>query len=289
MNLIVGLGTLLLGGWVLNTPPSEDLPAAAPVPSKQSTESALPSGSGASEGSRAASGNNTDTRGSSRGGSGTASTDSQPSGSAAPKWLLPSPPTETGRSQYGGRYAMPTPPTGVGRDAEYNNPSAMANPSGSPIQSSIPEVPTSRQASPPRRSDSSYYSEREFWRSESRAASYPSFDLPNGPVKPFASVRPFESGVSPYMGLFRNDTAGGTIDNYSTLVRPALDQRSMNQQFNLDTYGLERVGRLQEMTLRQMGRFRSSDRTPQGVSTPQFDRMYNGYYPVGPMQSGYGQ
>ena len=35
-------------------------------------------------------------------------------------------------------------------------------------------------------------------------------------MKAFAKAAPFASGVSPYMGLFRNDTNGGTIDNYST-------------------------------------------------------------------------
>jgi hypothetical protein len=92
------------------------------------------------------------------------------------------------------------------------------------------------------------------------------------------------------MGLFRNDTAGGTIDNYSTLVRPALDQRSMNQQFNLDLYGLERNARLQNMTLQQMDRYNQNSRDPQSISTPQFYRNFGGYYPgLNPMQNGYGQ
>ena len=132
------------------------------------------------------------------------------------------------------------------------------NPTGSPVQPDFPDVPTSRQASPPRRADSSYYSEREFWRKQSQAMSYPPYVGPTVPAKPFAGVQPFSSALVPYMGLFRNDTAGGTIDNYSTLVRPALDQRSMNQQFNLDIYGLERNARLQETALRQMSRTKPS-------------------------------
>ncbi len=48
------------------------------------------------------------------------------------------------------------------------------------------------------------------------------------PAKPFANyVRP--SPVSPYMNLFRSDNAGGTIDNYSTLVKPLLQQQRMNR------------------------------------------------------------
>ena len=80
------------------------------------------------------------------------------------------------------------------------------------------------------------------------------------------------------MGLFRNDTTGGTIDNYSTLVRPALDQRSMNQQFNMDIYGLERNARLQNAALQQMNRCNNS-RAPQSIGTPQFYMNYGGYYP----------
>ena len=65
------------------------------------------------------------------------------------------------------------------------------------------------------------------------------------------------------MNLFRNDTNGGTIDNYSTYVRPALDQRSMNQQFNMDVYGLQRNQRIQDAVLQQLGRnYNSRTRNP---------------------------
>jgi hypothetical protein len=189
---------------------------------------------------------------------------------------------------------MPTPPTEDRRDREYGDPSISPNPSGSPMQPDIPEVPTSRRASAPRSAytpspSPSYYNQSTYQRRESLSA-YSGYAAPQVPAKPFATARPFASGVSPYMGLFRNDTAGGTIDNYSTLVRPALDQRSMNQQFNLDIYGLERDTRLQNMALRQMSRYNNS-RAPQSIATPQFNRSFGGYYPgsSGAMQSGYGQ
>ena len=60
------------------------------------------------------------------------------------------------------------------------------------------------------------------------------------------------SGVSPYMQLFRNDTAGGTIDNYTTLVRPQLQQQRMNQQFGTDIWGLQRDARIQQSSLQRM-------------------------------------
>ena len=85
------------------------------------------------------------------------------------------------------------------------------------------------------------------------------------------------------MGLFRNDTNGGTIDNYSTVVRPALDQRSMNLQFNVDIYGLTRNARIQNAALQDMGRGGAS--APQIIGTPQFYNSNNNYYYF----PGYGQ
>jgi hypothetical protein len=118
--------------------------------------------------------------------------------------------------------------------------------------------------------------------------SHPGFMSPQAPTKPFAGTQPFSSGVSPYMNLFRNDTNGGTIDNYSTLVRPALNQQSMNQQFNLDiSYGAERYNRLQNWALRQTDRG-GSGRVPQSVGTPQFFMNYGPYYPGAGQGSGQG-
>ena len=110
-------------------------------------------------------------------------------------------------------------------------------------------------------------------------SSYPGFAIPAAPTKPFANARPFASGVSPYMGLFRNDTNGGTIDNYSTLVRPALDQRSMNQQFNLDIYGLERNARLQNRALQDIDRYNQSRSHRKASAHRSFTGSFGGYYP----------
>ena len=89
------------------------------------------------------------------------------------------------------------------------------------------------------------------------------------------------------MNLFRNDTNGGTIDNYSTSVRPALDQRSMNQQFDMDLYGLQRNQRIQSAALQQLGR--NYSRAPQAVGTPQFYMNYGNYYPGSYGPNNYGQ
>jgi hypothetical protein len=304
MNVALGIGALLLGGWVLNAP-SEDLPSGSP-------ESVLaPSGDsarGSKDAKRATSKDETQgkkgDRGTSQGQkSRTSGSDAQPSRRGQTNEPLPGAPTEPGRAQTGSKYLMPTPPTGLGRDAEYNAPSGYANPSGSPMTPLFPEVPTSRRVESPRNmfspsyynfaeerrrvvTDSRFHSAQQF--PDSTTAPTSSFAMPAVPDKAFSGSQPFSSGVSPYMGLFRNDTAGGTIDNYTTFVRPMLDQRGMNQQFNLDIYGLQRSARLQQSAMRQMER--NNTRTLQGVGTPEFYMNFGNYYPgLGPMSPGYGQ
>jgi hypothetical protein len=99
-----------------------------------------------------------------------------------------------------------------------------------------------------------------------------------GTEKAFSGYRT-PSGVSPYMNLFRRDSMG-TVDNYTTLVRPELEQRYLNQQFKSDIGGLERSTRMQGMNLQQMNQ---EARTLQGVGTPQYYMNYGNYY------QGYGQ
>jgi hypothetical protein len=100
------------------------------------------------------------------------------------------------------------------------------------------------------------------------------YNQPPQPMSPniekaFSSYRP-TSGVSPYMNLFRTNTGG--VDNYNTLVKPELEQRRLNQQFNRDIGGLERNTNQQLLDLRR--RYEATHRQPvdnsQGVGTPQF-------------------
>jgi hypothetical protein len=152
-------------------------------------------------------------------------------------------------------------------------------------------IPTSRRAYSPRTAESpTSYAAADQMRQVTEAAAHPAY-VPQAapPAKAFATARPFSSGVSPYMNLFRNDTSGGTIDNYSTYVRPALDQRSLNQQFNMDVYGLQRNAQIQSAALQQLGR--NNSRAPQTIGTPQFYQNYGNYYPgfwQGQGQPGYG-
>ena len=116
--------------------------------------------------------------------------------------------------------------------------------------------------------------------------------------KAFAQARPFSSGVSPWQNLFRNDNAAGTIDNYTTLVRPSFEQQNRNQQFSNDIYGLERSARIQNSQLQQLSR--GQPRSLQGIATPQYYMRsgngnlpqyymnYGNYYQSGQNAQGFG-
>jgi hypothetical protein len=90
--------------------------------------------------------------------------------------------------------------------------------------------------------------------------------------KAFAGYQP-TSGVSPYMNLFR--IGGETIDNYTSLVRPQIEQRFLNQQFNRDIRGLDNAAQNQRVNLQQLYR---ANQTLQGVATPQYYMNYGSYY-----------
>ncbi len=91
--------------------------------------------------------------------------------------------------------------------------------------------------------------------------------------KPFSGYRQ-TSGISPYMNIFRSGTDNGTIDNYTTLVKPQLDQHYLNQQYGRDIRGLQTDSRTQGQSLQQI----NQSRQLQGVSTPQFYMNYGNYY-----------
>ena len=67
------------------------------------------------------------------------------------------------------------------------------------------------------------------------------------PQKAYADYQGPSSGVSAWMNLYRSGTSNGTIDNYTTLVRPSLQQQNANQQFGNDIFGLQRNTRIQEL------------------------------------------
>lgn len=74
--------------------------------------------------------------------------------------------------------------------------------------------------------------------------------------KPFSSYSP-QPTVSPYLNLFRVDLNGSSGLNYSTLVRPQLQQQQINQQ--LERQNLQTNRRLQSIAAQ-------ADFNPQGAN-----------------------
>ena len=306
MNVAIGIGTLLLGGWVFNTP-VEEMPSDATdqVPVAQSAAPANAPSRGMSNQNpermvpredvqqQLRNRREPESRASEplRDERGRRQTNAQTNVQRHAPVVMPTPPTDSDRSgtlvtplpwnatptdsPRPGTLAMPSPPTARNFGG---TPTQAADPFASPTEPKMPDVRGSRQVNAPQIAGSpSSYNQAGDTRLRSMATEHPGFAPQPPATKAFAEARPYSSGVSPYMGLFRNDTNGGTIDNYTTFVRPALDQRSMNQQFNMDIYGLTRNARIQNAALQEMGRGKA--RAPQSIGTPQFYMNYGNYFP----------
>ena len=75
------------------------------------------------------------------------------------------------------------------------------------------------------------------------------------------------------MNLFRDDVDVG-LDNYSTLVRPFVEQRYTNQRVGGQIRGLQHNSRTQSSSIKRIGQ------TAEGVATPQFYQNFKGFYPA---------
>jgi hypothetical protein len=93
--------------------------------------------------------------------------------------------------------------------------------------------------------------------------------------KPFTN---FKRGpaISPYLNLFRLDTEGGTLDNYSTLVRPEFVQRKTNVRVGGDIRTLASKGYLQNAAIRQIG---NEARALEGRPSQDYYMNLLGFYP----------
>jgi hypothetical protein len=97
-----------------------------------------------------------------------------------------------------------------------------------------------------------------------------------GGSKPFSSYSSPPT-VSPYLNLFRVDLAGNNNLNYSTLVRPQLQQQQLNQQ--LEQQNLQSARRLQAIAAQaNFNPQGAKDQYPTGHQTV-FGYMGH-YYPV---------
>jgi hypothetical protein len=261
MHIAITMGLFLLGGWAVDSPSPDDSAATEPAQTRQAAPSnSAPSSTPTTSGARTPISNrlqNPEQMAASKGASG-------PSSSAEREGLSPKIPLN------------PTESRGVGAAG----PIAPTSPFDS-TKRAVPLAPTSSMFFPPSGAGAQ--------QSRTSAAGMMSPMMRNAPSaspqlldKPFTGYRP-QSGVSPYSLLFQRN--GQTNDNYSNLVRPQLEQRNLNQQFNNNIYGLERnTSQIQQTMLQQANQPQRG--TAQGIATPQFQNMGAGgqsgmqnYYP----------
>jgi hypothetical protein len=182
---------------------------------------------------------------------------------------MPIAPTDSSAGSQAGHAYQFLPPTANAATAE----SAGGRTSGLSGPNSVPTSPTRARPGEAQSYTSMHAAEEQNHRmaASRNAASAPAQLTP----KAFSGVAPSSSGSSPYMNLFRSGSNNGTIDNYTTLVRPELDQQRANQKFGADIHGLENSTHVQGMNIRQLNR---DTQTLQGVNATQYFMNYGDYY-----------
>ncbi len=148
-------------------------------------------------------------------------------------------------------------------------------PSGFYGQSRLPYSPTHPQPGQAR----SYNSQQDAQLLQMRLqaaqqATSPTVQQPAS--KAFSGVQMNTGGSSAWMNLYRTGNNNGTIDNYTTLVRPQIDQRQANQRFGADINSLESLSRVQGFHLNQLNR---DTHNLQGVKYQQYFMNYGDFYP----------
>ncbi len=93
------------------------------------------------------------------------------------------------------------------------------------------------------------------------------------PTKAFAGVqRP--PAISPYMQLYQQNTAGGTVDPYTTSILPQLNQMQQNQQNAND------INNLQTQVAPLVAPPQTQPQNQEVMPTPQYNLNYQDYPPA---------
>jgi hypothetical protein len=184
--------------------------------------------------------------------------------------LMPIAPTDSAAGSQIGQsyqYLPPTSRSAVGDAGSGGRSSGMYGPSG------VPTSPThARPGEPQSYTSMQTITQQNRIQSAARNATAAS---PQLTAKPFSGSTQRSSTTSPYMNLFRSGNSNGTIDNYTTLVRPELDQQRANQKFGADIHGLENSTHVQGLNIQQLNR---DTQSLQGVNATQYYMNYGDFY-----------
>ncbi len=268
MNIALILSTLLIGASALNTqdnnaltmPPTSDLPLPplqnnSTAPKKETPEQKSQQERNAQR--QQARSSHTSER-------------SQQQNAQNLRPVMPSAPTDSSAGSRIGQTYNFLPPTA---DAA----SAGSDPNGGYVGLPGPmNVPTSPTHARPGEAQS--YTSMHAAEENRRLAASRNSASASAPIQPKAFSGVYNqpsSGSSPYMNLYRTGNNNGTIDNYTTLVKPQLDQTGANQKFGADIHSLENSTHVQGLNIRQLNR---ETQTLQGVNATQYFMNYGDYY-----------
>jgi hypothetical protein len=274
MQIAIAVGTLLLGAWTLNQPPEEDqtteeqpgVTAAEPGPSPMLPQRKVKKGPG-EEGAIPGAEDQQRMRRS-----------MQNQERRRQAMVMPIAPTDAAGTAMRGQPSVPT--TSEVGPGMYGTRTPQAPTSQRRAQAQYrpmshgPQTPNQAAGATQASAGMAFSTQQN----AAQQAAPPAAEAAARNEKLFANFRA-QSGISPYMNLFRTGTALGTIDNYTSLVRPELEQRYLNQQVNKDIVGLERNSRLQQMRLQMLNQ--EQGRSLQGVGTPQYYMNYGSFYQNG--------
>ncbi len=271
MNIILILSTLVIGASTLNTPgnnalvvpPTSDLPL-PPIQNNSTAPQAQTRAQKAEQDRNAQRNQAKATRPYGY----TARYQQQNAQNMPP--MMPTAPTDSSVGSQVGQIYQFLPPTA---NAATAGSASGGGYSGLPGPMNVPTSPTRARPGEAQSYTSMHTAEEQNRRMAAtrNAASAPAALTP----KAFSGINPSSSGSSPYMNLFRTGNNNGTIDNYTTLVRPELDQQRANQKFGADIHGLENSTHVQSLNIRQLNR---ETQTLQGVNATQYFMNYGDYY-----------
>ncbi|MBN2577450.1 MAG: hypothetical protein JXB10_00470 [Pirellulales bacterium] len=182
--------------------------------------------------------------------------------------ILPQPPTDNSNDVRSQIYQW-LPPTVTPSSRRAGNRSTTTSGTMGGL-SLIPDSPTQARPDLPRNYASRSTAEAQVRQIEAMRNAGPS----NSPVaRPYSGYQAPRSGVSPYMRLYSPGSIGA--DNYTTWVRPELQQQQANRAFGNEISSLQSSTHVQGLSLRRLGQETNSLR---GVHATQYFMNYGDYY-----------
>jgi len=267
MSMAIGIGTLLLGAWVL---PSVEEPL-ADLPSQPQAFGTPTQKPGSRQGTGPA-----ETGGSYRYGTGQTSRGLRQGGDDT---TVPIPPTDPSLTAPESPWGAPT----------QNLPGGQAYPYGTRRPSAEGAAGPSKSRAPPSRSRSATGAGHPTSRvgaqltpqQQQQQQARLEMMLPKTMPATGRASKQFDAysappTVSPYLNMFRTNLSGQPADNYNTWVRPQIEQNRKSHVIGGEIRGLQSAARVQGSVLQRLGK---KTETIGGTMAPEYFQNFKDYYP----------